>query len=240
MKVAMMQPTFLPWQGYFELIYQADCFIFLDDFQFSVQSYHQRNRLFVNSDQVDWYTIPIKKSNAFGSSLNNSKFDESRNWRKKLVKRLQQNYSKTPFYNDIYPLISTIIIDEVDNLSTLNIKLIKAIVKLFEWDVEWKLSSSRPSTISRSERVLELLRWCGASHYYSSGGALEYMKEDNVFPVSDIEVFFQRFHVKSYPQKNSSNGFIPSLSVLDALFNVGPAQTARLIINKNNYWDIWK
>ena len=65
MKVAMMQPTFLPWQGYFELIYQADCFIFLDDFQFSVQSYHQRNRLFVNRDQVGWYTVPVKKSNAF-------------------------------------------------------------------------------------------------------------------------------------------------------------------------------
>jgi len=240
MKVAMMQPTFLPWQGYFELIYQADCFIFLDDFQFSVQSYHQRNRLFVNSDQVDWYTIPVKKSNAFGGSLNNTKFDESRNWRKKLVKRLQQNYSKTPFYNDIYPLISKIIIDQVDDLSTLNIKLIKEIVKLFEWDVEWKLSSSLPSNATRSKRVLELLRWCGASHYYSSGGASEYMKEDNVFPVSDLEVFFQRFHVESYPQRNSSNGFIPSLSVLDALFNVGPAETARLITNNNNHWDVWK
>ena len=61
MNVAMMQPTFLPWLGYFQLIYKSDIFIFLDDFQFSVQSYHQRNKLFVNQDQVDWYTVPIKK-----------------------------------------------------------------------------------------------------------------------------------------------------------------------------------
>ena len=240
MKVAMMQPTFLPWQGYFELIYQADCFIFLDDFQFSVQSYHQRNRLFVNRDQVDWYTIPVKKSNVFGVSLNSTNFDESKNWRKKLLTRLQQNYSKTSFYKDIYPLVSEIIAEEVNDLSTLNINLIKGFVKLFGWDVEWKLSSSLPTEAVRSERVLELLRWCGASRYYSSGGALEYMKEDGVFPVADVEVLFQRFHTESYPQRNSSNGFIPSLSALDALFNVGPAETARLITNKDNQWDIWK
>ena len=240
MKVAMMQPTFLPWQGYFELIYQADCFIFLDDFQFSVQSYHQRNRLFINRDQVGWYTVPIKKSNAFGVSLNNAKFDDSKNWRKKMLARLEQNYSKTPFYNDVYPLVMKILSYQDGDLSSLNIKLIKEIVELFEWDVEWRLSSNLQTKATRSERVLELLRWCGASQYYSSGGALEYMKEDGVFPVADLEVFFQRFHIEAYPQKNSSNEFIPSLSVLDALFNVGPAETARIITNNNNHWDTWK
>ena len=53
MKVGMMQPSFMPWQGFFELIFISDIFIFLDDFQFSVQSYHQRNRLFVNTDPAE-------------------------------------------------------------------------------------------------------------------------------------------------------------------------------------------
>jgi len=235
-----MQPTFIPWLGYFELIYQSECFIFLDDFQFSVQSYHQRNRLFINRDQVGWYTVPIKKSNAFGVSLNSAEFDESRNWRKKMLRSLEQNYSKTPFYNDVYPLISKILSYQVNNLSSLNIKLIKEIVELFEWDVEWRLSSDFQTQAIRSERVLELLRWCGASHYYSSAGALEYMKEEGIFPVSDLEVLFQRFHLEAYPQINSSNDFFPSLSVLDALFNVGPSETALLITNNNNHWDTWK
>lgn len=240
MKVAMMQPTFLPWQGYFELIYQADCFIFLDDFQFSVQSFHQRNRLFVNRDQVDWYTVPVKKSKAFGVSLNKAYFDESRNWRKKLVSRLQQNYSKTEFYEEVFPRINEIIINEVDNLATLNINLITTIVELFEWDIEWRLSSDLPSKKIRSKRVLELLRWCNATSYYASGGALEYMKEDGVFPVSDLMILFQRYHTKEYLQKNSTNGFIPSLSVLDALFNIGPLKTSQLITNKKNHWSAWK
>jgi len=240
MNVAMMQPTFLPWLGYFQLIYKSDIFVFLDDFQFSVQSYHQRNKLFVNQDQVDWYTVPIKKTNTFGVSINKAHFDESRNWRKKLVGRLEKNYFKTPFFDNIYPLIGDIIINEKSNLSKLNIKLIKAVVKLFDWDIQWEFSSKYPSKAIRSERVLELLKKCGAKHYYSPIGAMQYLKDDGIFPVSNLDVSFQNFYVKKYPQKNSSGEFIPSLSVLDALFNVGPEETIKLINNESNKWEKWK
>ena len=240
MNIAMMQPSFLPWLGYFQLIYKSDIFIFLDDFQFSVQSFHQRNKLFVNKDQVDWYTVPIKKANAFGVSINTAHFDESRNWRKKLVNRLEKNYFKTPFFRHIYPLISDIIINEKSNLSALNIKLIKAVVKLFDWNVEWEFSSKYPSNAIRSERVLELLKQFGATNYFSPIGAKQYLEDDGIFPVSGIDVSFQNFHIKKYPQNNSSIEFIPSLSVLDALFNVGPKETIELINNENNKWEIWK
>ena len=240
MNVSMMQPTFLPWLGYFQLIYKSDLFIFLDDFQFSVQSYHQRNKLFVNQDQVDWYTVPIKKTNAFGVSINTAHFDESRNWRKKLVNRLEKNYFKSPFFSHIYPLINDIIINEKSNLSTLNIKLIKAVVKSLDWDVQWEFRSKYPSKAVRSERVLELLKLCGATHYYSPIGAMQYLKDDGIFPVSNLDVSFQNFHIKKYLQINSSNEFFPSLSVLDPLFNVGPKETTKLINNENNKWEIWK
>ena len=64
--IAMMQPTFLPWQVFFELILKSDKFIFLDDFQYSVQSHHTRNKLFVNKGQVDYYNVPVQKSKCFG------------------------------------------------------------------------------------------------------------------------------------------------------------------------------
>ena len=113
----------------------------------------------------------------------------------------------------------------------------KFIVNLFDWHTDWKLSSDYVTTSKRSRRVLELLRWCEATHYYSSSGALEYMNEEGVFPVEDIEVLFQNFHIKHYPQMGSTQDFFPSLSILDALFNVGPEETAKLITNDNNYWD---
>tara|TARA_B100001121_G_scaffold216437_1_gene189883 strand:+ start:64 stop:786 length:723 start_codon:yes stop_codon:yes gene_type:complete len=240
MKVAMMQPTFLPWQGYFELIYKADCFIFLDDFQFSAQSFHQRNRLFVNMNQVDWYSVPVKKSNAFGASLNSVKIDESRNWRKKLLKRTQQNYSKTLFFNEIYPILNFNINEKVDSLAALNIAIIKAVVKLFDWEIEWRFSSSFTTNSTRSVRVLELLRWCSAKQYYSPSGSLEYMQKDAVFPVSDVDVLFQNFHPPSYSQNGSPKEFVPSLSVFDALFNIGPVKTAQLITRGTTCWNKWK
>lgn len=240
MNIAMMQPTFLPWLGYFQLIYKSDIFVFLDDFQFSFQSYHQRNKLFVNQDQIDWYTVPIKKSSSFGVSINAAFFDESRNWRKKLGRRLEKNYFKTSFFSKIYPLIGDIIMNEKSNLSTLNIKLIKAVVKLFDWDVKWEFSSKYPSKAIRSERVLELLKHYRAKHYYSPIGAMQYLKDDGIFPVSNLDISFQNFHIKKYPQKNSSSEFFPSLSVLDALFNVGPEETIKLINNESNKWEKWK
>lgn len=102
MIVAMMQPSFLPWLGYFELIFRAERFIFLDDFQFSIQSYHQRNSFFVNRGQVDWYTVPVQKSKPF-LLLNQTPINEATSWRKKQWTRIEQNYSKAPFYSIVAP-----------------------------------------------------------------------------------------------------------------------------------------
>ena len=67
MKVAMMQPTFLPWLGFFELIYQSERFVLGDDSQYSHASYHQRNRLFVQAGQVGWFTVPVQKKSRSAS-----------------------------------------------------------------------------------------------------------------------------------------------------------------------------
>jgi hypothetical protein len=183
--------------------------------------------------------VPVKKSEAFGLNLNLIKIDNSRNWRNKLLNRLQQNYSKTKFYFEIYPIIDDILGKEIDSLCALNIEIIQAIVSLFEWDVEWRFSSDFSTNSKSSQRVLELLRWCSASGYYAAGGSFDYMKQEGIFPISDIEVMFQRFHNESYHQKSSPEEFIPYLSVLDALFNIGPADTAKLITANSN-WLKWK
>lgn len=112
MNVAMMQPAFIPWQGLFELIYKADIFIFLDDFQFSVQSYHQRNRLFVDKERVDWYTVPVLKSVSFGLPLNQTRISEQAPWRQKMWKRIYHNYAKAPFYEMTAPHIQKLALDE--------------------------------------------------------------------------------------------------------------------------------
>jgi len=240
MRVAMMQPAFMPWQGYFELILKSDRFIFLDDFQFSVQSYHQRNRLFVNKGQVDWYTVPVQKSNSFGAPLNKTKINEIIPWRKKMFKRIEANYSKAPYYSEIAPFMSSWLLTPKESLAEQNIVFIKFVCELLDVKCEFRISSENQSKSRRSERVIELLRWCEADSYLCAKGAFEYMLEDNVFPVSDIEVLFQDFKVRTYEQVGAVDNFIPSLSVLDALMNIGPKATKELIQDGTDRWLSWQ
>ena len=104
---------------------------------------------------------------------------------------------------------------------------------------EFRLSSSLPSGLKRSQRVAELLQWCGAGRYFSARGAFGYMHEDGLFPVTGVEVLFQDFKPVEYPQVGTTDGFVPFLSVLDALLNVGPEATAQLIVSGTQHWVGW-
>lgn len=239
MKVAMMQPTFMPWQGFLELIYKSDCFIFLDDFQFSVQSYHQRNSLFLNKGEIGWYTVPIHKSNSFKAPLNETSINESIPWRKKFWKRIEQNYRKAPFYPEIAPKLREWLLSHFPSLAAQNISFIKDVCDILGISREFRFSSAFPSVAKRSLRVLELLHWCNADQYLSAQGAFSYMLRDGVFPSADITVFFQNFVPKPYTQIGSPEQFIPRLSMLDALMNIGPEHTLKLISAGTEYWFSW-
>lgn len=239
MNVAMMQPAFMPWQGFFELIYKSEIFIFLDDFQFSVQSYHQRNRLFVNTGQVGWYSVPVMKSISFKVSLNKTRINEMIPWRSKMWKRIQQNYSKAPYFAEIAPHVGKWILTQAESLAEQNITFIKLVCELIGFQRDFLLSSHYSTKARSSKRVFELLRWSGADIYFCAKGSFEYMREENIFPVVDIEVLFQDFVPKAYRQIGSLEKFIPSLSVLDALMNVGPESTAELITKGTQKWLTW-
>ena len=239
-KVAMMQPACLPWQGFFELIYKSDIFILLDDFQFSVQSHHQRNKLFVNKGQVGWYTTPVLKSVSFQLPLNQVQINEADQWRHKMRRRIETNYARAPYYPQVAPVMLNWIETKSGSLGAQNIALITAICALLGPGPEFRMSSSFKTGSKRSERVLELLRWCGADEYYSARGSFGYMKEDAVFPVEGITVMFQNFVPAPYDQKTLSNEFVPYLSIVDALMNIGPAKTMELVKNGTTKWLSWK
>src|SRR4030066_2207858 len=144
MKVAMMQPAFIPWQGFFELIHNSDVFIFLDDFQFSAQSYHQRNRLFVDKDMIDWYIVPVQKSISFKLPLNQTITNETTFWRKKMWKRIQQNYSGAKYFYEFAPFIEKWLSTPMESLAAQNIAFIKYVCEQLDIRPEFRLSSQYP------------------------------------------------------------------------------------------------
>lgn len=239
MNIAMMQPSFMPWLGYFELIYKSDTFILLDDFQFSVQSYHQRNRLFVNKGQVDWYSVPVQKSLSFGEPLNHTLISETSPWRMKMWKRIQQNYSKARYYSLTAPLIEGWLFEKLTSLAAQNIAFIKLACEILGLRREFLLSSDSPSVAQRSERVADLLRSNHGSTYYCARGSFDYMFADGLFPLNDVKVLFQDYQPNAYLQIGSKDNFMPYLSVLDALMNIGSEQTMELIAKGTPEWLNW-
>lgn len=236
----MMQPAFLPWQGYFELLDSCDTFIFLNDFQFSLQSYQQRNLLFVNKGQAGWCTVPVFKDESFLRPLNKTAINNSTPWKEKLWRRITYNYAKADFFHEIGSHVQPWLFSKTDNLSDLNIGFIKLACKLMNICPNFLYSSDMPLQGKRSSLVLELLRITQATHYLCARGAFSYMLEDKVFPVDEVEVLFQNYNLFPYKQKGIKDCFIPNLSVLDVLFNIGPEAALALIRKGKSQWDSWE
>lgn len=237
MKVALMQPTFLPWLGYFELMSKADAFVFLDDFQFVHRSYHQRNRLFVNHDAARWVTCPVDKKGSYLAPLNQTRIVED-GWRKKLWRTIEGNYAKAKYFSTYADALRSLILQTYENLAVQNMTMIRALAQILDILTVFHCSSEHVFYGKRSALLYEILSYYNADTYLSAHGSFEYMQEDGVFPVRDIEVFFQDAVPKPYPQIGSKT-FVPYLSVLDALFNVGAERTKKLIENMTNKWLSW-
>ena len=239
MKVALMQPTFLPWIGYFELVAKADRFVILDDFQFEYRSFGHRNRLFINKDQVGWVTVPVDKKNAYLKSYKTAKILEGTGWRKKLWRGIEENYRKAPYWtelsDDLYRLVSL----NYYTLAKQNIEFILWLVKLLEFSTEIKYSSELKATGHKSEHIKNILREVAADSYLCANGSFGYMFEEGIFPLDGINVLFQNANLKEYHQTRSTKGFVPYLSIVDALLNVGPEKTKELVLKTTDHWLSW-
>jgi hypothetical protein len=227
-KIAMSQPTFLPWQGFFGYIHLADKFIFLDDFQYSVQSFHQRNSLFVNKNEKGWYTAVVEKSEGFLQGLNQVKLNETLGWQKKMWERIENVYGKADYFSELGPFVKDWLLTAHESLAVKNQAFIQHVCEGMKWETEFLFSSEIASDKTSSERVLQLLKHTGATCYYAAPGSFDYMQEEKVFPIEGIEILFLQYEQHSYKQKNGKE-FMPYLSVLDALFNIGFEASSNLI-----------
>ena len=228
-RVALMQPIFMPWQGYFGLIAAADCFVFLDDLQFCRRSFDHRNRMLQADGSVYWLTMPV----AHAGSEDRGRFNAAApqldaRLRRKLLLTLRSSYARTEFFAAVFPAIEEWLAAEWRTLADLNIDFIKRVTAMLEYTVDFRLSSTLRVEGKRSALLAQLVRETGAQTYLSAKGSFGYMREDGVFPLAGIATMFQDFVPRPYPQVQSPS-FVSHLSVLDALFQVGPERTRALV-----------
>ncbi len=238
MKIAMMQPPFLPWQGIFELILNADVFIFLDDFQYSTRSHHTRNKLFVAKETVGFYSVHVNRPKTPIIGLDKVALQSNGRWREDLLKRMRFVYSKTHYFSKYYPRIESWLLEDSSSLAELNIKGVKTLCSILNIEKKFLCSSDFTKEIGatsvRTQRVVDLLEWSKADLYLSANGSFEYMLEDN-YDYIKHPVLFQNYEPANYEQKHSRE-FVPYLSVLDALYNIGSDATYELIKSGTKKW----
>ncbi len=215
MRVVVLQPTYLPWIGYLGMIDLADIFVFYDDVQFSVQSWQQRNKI-KTAQGWAWLTVPIERE--FGSKINETRINNRTNWSKKHWKSIRQSYSKAPHFNKYAPLFEELYQKTWEYLADLNIALIKEISRITGLETKFMRSSELKVEGTKTERLINLLKKIGDDEYISNPGSRDYL-EVNRFRENNIKLYWYEYEHPVYPQIRGE--FIPYLSVIDLLFNVG-------------------
>ena len=227
-----MQPTYLPWIGYFDLISISDHFVFLDNVKIEKSSWQTRNQILINN-QPSFITVPIKGSR--NQMIKDVFINQEINWRKKHISTLNNVYKKHPFGDWALDLVLPIIGDySIKKLSDLNIQLIKKICKDLKINAQFYSASDIPTKGLKSQRLIEICNYFNSINYYSPRGSMEYINEENYFDKNKINVIYQKFSLKKYSQYRT-NFFVNNLSIIDIMSNLGPVETLRYIEDlKNN------
>lgn len=232
-KLAIMQPTYLPWPGYFNLITSSDIFVFLDDAKLEKSSWHVRNQLPIN-DKASFITLALDASRL--DNINEAMLSKDNPWRKKHVGTLRNLYSRSPYGKSfLKPIISIIEDSNINKLSDFNIKIIKEILNYLGVEKEFHLSSELNVEGKRTDRLVNFCKHFDVGTYISPAGAKEYIEEDGNFNNSGYELKFQYAPSKEYSQFNTKE-FIPYMSVIDLISNLGKEASLEYIQTLSEYY----
>lgn len=216
-RVAISQSNYIPWKGYFDLIHDADLFVFYDDVQFTKNDWRNRNKL-KNSSGGDWITIPV------GTDLNRLICDvkpSNRLWQTKHWKTICQLYGKAPYFKTYKAFLEHVYCEcEWSNLSQLNQHLIKYIARNLGISTQFLNSSELLSEGKKQDRLLKILAEVGANVYISGPAAKAYIQPE-VFRQVGIELIWKDYSgYPEYPQFYPP--FRHDVTILDLLFHAGP------------------
>ena len=214
--IAIMQPYFFPYIGYFQLINSVDKFIIYDDVNYIKQGWINRNLVLLNN-KAHLITLPLSESSSFRlicETKINKKYYQI--WVKKFIKLLDQSYKNAPYFEDTMILLKSILDIEYNYISQLNLKSIKTICNYLEINTIIKSSSNNYNNIDLKsfERVIDICKKENCSVYVNSiGGEKLYSK--NIFSSFNIELKFIETKDIFYNQFQSD--YINNLSIIDVL-----------------------
>jgi hypothetical protein len=225
--VVILQPSYIPWRGYFDLIRRADVFVFYDDVQYDKHGWRNRNRI-KTAQGTRWLTIPVHPRTPQGAPLpiDAVEIDWRQPWNRKHWETIRQSYAKAPYFDRLRPLLEHFYLERRDLLlADFTIALTAALAAELGLTTRFCRARDLPAQGSKTDRLISLLTGLGAAAYLSGPSAASYL-EPAKFAAAGIELAYIRYDYQEYPQLYPP--FDPQVSLLDLLAMTGPDARAYL------------
>lgn len=225
----VLQPSYIPWRGYFDLIRQADVFVFYDDVQYDKHGWRNRNRI-KTSTGTQWLTIPVLSKGIIekGALISAVSCDSRVDWRRKHLEQLRHAYRKAPYFSETFAFLTELYASvKGDALCDFTIETTIAIARHLGFMTPFIRSSSLNVTGSKNERLLQTLAAVEARRYISGPSARAYISEE-AFAAQDVTLEYASYDYEPYEQLHPP--YDPRVSIVDLLFMQG--QNARAYIRE--------
>ncbi|MBW7961128.1 WbqC family protein [Bradyrhizobium sp. BR 10261] len=225
--VVIHQPDFLPYLGFFHRFLQADLFVALDHVQFvqhSRNAWSHRDKIKTASGER-WMSVSVKKC-PMNTPIKDVRLSANSQWQQANLNLLRENYRGAPFFRPIFDRLEQVHRTPFEYMAQFNLALIDVVCEWIGIEIPRVMSSTLVCSGRKSEMIAGIVADVGGDRYLSGTGARQY-HEQEPFDRRGIEVIWQDFTHPVYPQQ--FDGFIPYLSVIDALFNCGPEATGAML-----------
>jgi hypothetical protein len=217
--VGIIQPSYLPWRGYFDFIREVDVFVFLDDVQYTVRDWRNRNRIKTHEGEAAWLTVPVLGGR--NQLIRDAKIDNAQPWVRKHLQAMERSYGRTAHFDRYFPGLSAVYERGFESLSELDVALTEALCASLGIQKELVVASTLACPGSKDDKLLALVRRVGGDAYLSGPSAAAYLRPE-LWREAGVELRYKSY--AGYPEyAQISSPFEPSVSVVDLLFAVGEA-----------------
>lgn len=226
MKLAIMQPYFFPYIGYFKLASQSENFVYLDDVNYIKQGWVHRNRILVNKQPL-WVSLSLSNASQ-NRKINEIEIFFEDKIQEKILKTILLNYKKAPFFEETYGLIQRLIGYEDKNLANFLIYSTTEIAKSLKMNTVFARSSELMDTSSlrAQDKILAICKQLKTNNYINAPGGRD-LYDEKYFTEQGIQLSFVDVKLSEY--KHFADPFVPGLSIIDVLMHNGFEKTKELI-----------
>ena len=213
----ILQPSYIPWLGYFHQMQRCDVFVVYDDVQFDKHGWRNRNRI-KTAQGPQWLTVPVLTYKQNWPTNRAVAIDNTQPWRKKHLASLRQNYAKAPFFAQYIGLFDDLYARDWTTLFDLVMASFRMLTDALGIVREVRFASEMNIEGDPVDRLIGICQKVGANHFYEGAAGKNYIADER-FGVAGITIEYQDYQHPVYPQLHGE--FVPFLSVVDLLFNCG-------------------